>query len=274
MKRISALFVTAVFIFFSSACRKTAPQSKEIGNIPCEVKLLLNNDLVLDEDKLLSENILEKLMLDKEYENYEAAFLDTADRAFLSDGWVNRIRMEEGKKKYTISYKKRFKVNGEDLEGSLEAAAAAGFPQDDQDFEPEVDWGYRSMTLSFKNETKIKTKKHLPEGDAAVEIVMENMPSREKRSENCQLEVVGPLKLKRYNGSEDDNIRVEVWEIAHGEQTWYITEYSIECESVQNAVKQRESAIQMLDALGILLHEDGLKTEMILLGKDEVKTEN
>jgi hypothetical protein len=124
MKRMFAFVFTVVFLISSATCRESAPLSNEDGNISCEVKLLLNSDLVLDEDGLLSETVLEKLMLDREYGNYEAAFLDTADRTYLSTGWVNRIHMKEGKKKYTVRFKKRIKVNGQDLERALAAAGA------------------------------------------------------------------------------------------------------------------------------------------------------
>ena len=272
MKRMIAFVFTVVFLISFAARRESAPLSNEDGNISCEVKLLLNSDLVLDEDGLLSETVLEKLMLDREYGNYEAAFLDTADRTYLSTGWVNRIHMKEGKKKYTVRFKKRFKVTGQDLESALAAAEAEGFSRQDPQFEAEADWGYDSMTLSFTNETAIKTKNHFPQGNAAIETVAKNIPSAEKSAAGGQLEVVGPLKLKRYNGAKDDRIRVEVWEIADQEPRWYITEYSFKCESMQEAAKRRDSAIRMLDELGILMHEGGLKTEMILLGRDAVKT--
>ena len=46
--------------------------------------------------------------------------------------------------------------------------------------------------------------------------------------------------------------------------TQYIAEFSRECQNVQEAAELRDIFIEKLDGMGILLHEDALKTELIL----------
>ena len=279
-RMIVLLFAILTAVSFS-ACKNasvSSAASPQAFDPPCEIKLLLDNDLVMDQDQCLLESIVQKLSLDADYEEYEAAFLDTADRAYLNAGWVNRLRKKAGKKKYTIDYKKRVSVSNSDLESALAAAEADGVSLGSGAFEAEVDWGYSQMTLSLSCDVDIKQKGKksvpFPEDSEAVKIVKENMPAAEKTGKGVEsaagLEVVGPVKMKRYSGSEDDSIRVEIWAIPYNEETWYITEYSIECESMQEAQKRRDNVIRTLDEMGILKHEDGLKTTMILLGPDAV----
>ena len=187
---------------------------------------------------------------------------------------------KEKKKNYKITYKKRYSVTDGDLDAAFALAADDGFTLEDPEFSAEIDWGYSGMTLSFSLDVDIDLEEDaefaLPQGRDAAEIVAENMPEREKQWAGGNvagkiadaLEVTRPARAKRYSGVEDDNIRVEVWEIrVHGE-TRYVTEYSIACDSVEEAAGLRDQAMERLDALGILQRKSELKTEMILEGAE------
>ena len=55
-------------------------------------------------------------------------------RDFLNAGWINRIRVKEEKNKYTITYKKRYPVQDDDMEAALAAARDDGFSLYDEQF--------------------------------------------------------------------------------------------------------------------------------------------
>ena len=51
----------------------------------------------------------------KQGETYLVAYLETPDIDYLNAGWVNRIRAKSGKKKITLTYKKRVEIRNGDI---------------------------------------------------------------------------------------------------------------------------------------------------------------
>ena len=270
-----------------------APYPKVIGTSPvgtalqkkepaCEIKLLLDSSLVLDENNLLRESIRERFGIGEEYETIGAVYLDTPACDYLKAGWVNRIRVKEGKNRYTLTYKKRYPVPNGDLEAALQAAREDGFSLFDAQFPAEVDWGYAKMTLSFSADMNVKTKEmpdiSLLERSQAVQMLEEKMPSEMENwgaagwgtGNIGQIRIAGPVQFLRYTGTlEEQSIRIEVWPIQGTDGTQNIVEFSSECENVEEAAGLRDGFIAVLDEMGILLHEDALKTELILNQPDK-----
>ena len=240
----------------------------------CEIKLLLDSDLVLDEDQLLTQELRDYFQTGEEYKTIHVAYLDTAERDYLNEGWINRIRVKEGKKKYTLTYKKRYPVEDDHVEAALEEASRDGFSSSDSPFSAEIDWGYSKMTLSFSCDVGLKTDT-IPDLDVleeaeAVSMIQDHMPSMEagldvEVTKADQMEIAGPIHYLRYSGMLGDyDIHIEIWPIPDGEETIPVVELSAKCDDVEEAAEEREDLIEILDEMGILMHSDALKTQMIL----------
>lgn len=249
----------------------------EAISLPCEIKLLLDNESVLDEENLLKESIREAFQTGNDYEGIYVEYLDTAERDFQNAGWTNRIRLKEGKSKYTLTYKRRFAVTGNDLASAVADACGEGFSISDKELSAEVDWGYSRMTLSFSKESEIKSESPLDitllDRSDAIQMVADHMPPEEK---NCQsdswgttlireAQMAGPVRFMRYSGVFDGyDIRIEIWPIESRGDVEYISEFSAYAEDMDEAAVMHERLISSLDKMGILLPVDALKTRMIL----------
>ena len=117
-------------------------------NLACEIKLLLDSEQVLGEDHQLTRSMLKAFQMD-EPRSIEVIYLDTPERDYLKAGWVSRIRVKEGKPKYTITYKMRYPVRDSDVDAALAVARADGLTLRESPYPAEIDWGYSKMTLSF-----------------------------------------------------------------------------------------------------------------------------
>ena len=196
----------AVFLFMLLCCLCPgirAADSEEIVS-EYEIKLLLDGDRVLDADHLLKKEFREAFQMKKQGETYLVAYLETPDMDYLNAGWINRIRAKSGKKKITLTYKKRVEIRNGDIEAALKIAAeelpgmetllnpdretavngSADMSEDGESpFVIEVDWGYEKMTLNLTHETDVRTESkvdELPERGEAVQMIARYMPDTEK----------------------------------------------------------------------------------------------
>ena len=247
-------------------------------NLACEIKLLLDNSQVLGEDHLLTESMLKAFQIEEEPRRIEVIYLDTPARDYLKAGWISRIRVKEGKPRYTITYKMRYPVQDGDVDSALAVARANGLSLHESPYPAEIDWGYSKMTLSFAANAEVKTEK-APElkqlsPDKAVRMAVQNLPSAVKDQdpdslENEQLkniQVVGPVRFLRYEGMlGKQSVRIEVWPIpSESGRIGYTAELSRACKNLMEAAEIRIKLIEKLDKMGILIHGDNLKTQMIL----------
>ena len=91
-----------------------------------EVKLLLDSQKVLGDDHLLKEEWKQAFGITEDYLPIEVMYLDTPEKDFHREGWINRLRLKSGKKKAERTYKKRYPVAGADLAAACEAAKKDG----------------------------------------------------------------------------------------------------------------------------------------------------
>lgn len=103
-------------------CARPALAQDRQGLSSVEVKLVLENDAVLDAEGSPTEMACELFGLDPEYSTREVAYLETASREFIGEGWTNRVCHKEDKKKLEITFKKRYAVEGTDIESALTLA--------------------------------------------------------------------------------------------------------------------------------------------------------
>ncbi len=240
-------------------------------DVAFEVKFLLDNSKVLDSNNVPVKE-LQDLFAVKKTNQRTVLYIESADRRFNDGGWINRVREKEGKKNVELAYKRRYAVQGTDIDGAIERAIKDNPRVTDGRYEAEIDWGYEKMTLSFTAEVKIDK----PEGgmkgmseDALLTNMLSNMPFDEggwmlakfRSSKIANPKIAGPVDYIRYIGSyKDVEIDIEVWEV----KGTYITELSFEADDLESATALRNEIMELLDSKGILLHKDSLKTQMIL----------
>lgn len=254
-----------------------------------EVKFLLDEHQVLDGDHLLKAGFLEGFGIDATTvpDPIEVLYIETRDRDFQSQGWSNRLRIKQVRKKVRVecTHKWRTAVDEADVEGvasALERARELGIPT----FGPrkwEVDWGCDKMTLSASFAKNAKGRGISSLGELtlrdALAYASSAMPDVERDWTRIgwggeQLEraqVAGPLTFHRYMGRLDqgkgDALKVtfEIWPLPQGgSSVEYCCELSLVARGYERARTAREVARGMLGKKGILLDRDSLKTGTVL----------
>ena len=266
-KLLFTFVVVIAFVLLSAGAAFAA----ETPNYTFEVKFLLDSTKVLGSDNVPLKD-LQDLFAVKKTNQRVVLYIDSSDRTFNNGGWINRVREKEGKKNIELAYKKRYAVQGTDVNAAIEKAIKDNPSLADGRYEAEIDWGYDKMTLSFTNEVKIDKPKGGLKGMSQADLVsalMANMPfdengwmfARFKSATIPNVRIAGPVDYIRYMGSyKDVEIDIEVWQVKDS----VITELSFEADNLESATALRNEIMGILDGRGILLHKDSLKTNMIL----------
>lgn len=241
-----------------------------------EIKFLLDADKVLTDEHLLTDDFRALIGAGTDYRSIDVIYLETEGRDFLNEGWVNRIRWKENKKKIECTCKKRYPLSGEDaaaIRAALAQAEADGFVFSDTAYSAQIDWGFSKMTLSAEKEVsgKYKDYRSLSQFSTAdaIKFFEKTMPDEERdwgekrwgAAMLAQAQKVGPLQYRRIKGSwEGTEADVEIWPMKDG----YITELSFKVTGLAAASALRERMTALLEEKGVLLHMDSLKTQTIL----------
>jgi len=244
-----------------------------------EVKFLLDSNQVLNSDHLLKKEYRNYFETGSDYLTMGILYMDTEMQDFNNQGWINRIRVKEGKSDFELTYKKRYSIQNGNIEEALTLANQEGFDATDTNYSAEIDWGYSKMTLSLSCKKEKSNTDYddleLPKKNAAIDMMKDKMPGKEEDLlyENWGKDTIenakkaGPVYCYRYEGDYDGtDIDIEIMPIenqASGEIT-YVTEASFKSDDYREASEIRENMMNDLDELGILKHEDSLKTQMIL----------
>lgn len=242
-----------------------------------EVKFLLDSEKVLDAEGRLTEECSSWFTLE-EYRPIEVIYFDTKDRAFFKEGWINRLRLKEGKKKAERNFKKRYSVNGEDIGPLLKLAKNDGFDLTDRDCSAQIDWGYSKMTLSLDWEDSERFKDYTSltqcSAEEAIAFMLEAMPSGEAnwKTENWgtdllqSAEMAGPLQFLRVKGTLGEmEITIEIWSVGrNGSADTLLTELSFKTDDYETAARERAQFTAFLEDKGVLLKDDSHKTEIVL----------
>ncbi len=263
--------------------RKKAVKKNPLSVVSFEVKFLLDPGIVLTGDHLLADEWLQTFQIETDYTSYDVIYVETADRDFLAEGWINRLRWKNGKNKTEITYKKRYNLSGDSIScvsEALEQAAADGFDLSDDDYSFEIDWGYERMTLSVDTEAagQHRIYESLTEFSAAdaVRFIKSEMPDTEADWKETSWGIsladsarkAGPIRFLRAKGTweETTEVTIEIWPVRQPDtgDTAYITELSFTADDYETAAAERQRLAVFLDEKGILLHHDALKTETII----------
>ena len=128
-----------------------------------------------------------------------------------------------------LTYKRRYPVQGDDIDAALAAAARQGFDTAARNYDVEVEWGFRRKTLSFtrKEEVGGPGDAALPKLDAARQFALDKLPERLAhwihdgwaKSVLAEARLYGPVDGKRWTSRRDeidDQIVLELWQIRKG----------------------------------------------------------
>ena len=250
-----------------------------MDKISYEVKFLLSPDKVLTVNHQLAEEVADQFGVGASYTPIDVIYLETADRTFLSEGWVNRIRWKGGKKKPELTCKKRCPVTGEDpaaVLAALDRVAADGIDLQSDSCSLEVDWGSSQMTLSVTWEASGKFKDYqsldqFNTGDA-ISYFAEFMPLEEKDwnypgwgTDNlARAQRVG-IKMFRVKGIwEDTEVTFDITTLPSDGAAEELVELSFKAQSYSEAAEKRRRLTASMEESGILLNADALKTQKIL----------
>jgi len=277
--RLCAICCSMFVLFTSFPNNRTIMAASNMSISTYEVKYLLDSSKVLNSAKNLDSTYRNLFQTGSDYTTTNVMYLDTKDRDFNQEGWINRIRVKEDANEFELIFKKRYPVSGTDIKGALTTAKEEGFTSSDTNYTAEIDWGYSKMTLSIKCE-KTKSNKdykdlELPSKSEAIKIIKDKMPGKEEhwgynnwgtdKIDNASK--VGPLKYKKYKGTCNGiKVVIEIWPVKNSLTgiTNYITELSFKTTSYDTASSLRSSFMNYLDKEGILIHEDSLKTQTVM----------
>jgi hypothetical protein len=278
-RRISDLIwlVITLSLFASILARAAEPASLGV-----EVKFFLNPPKVLDADYTPDRALLAAFQVEKEPKRIQMQFLDGSKTELHKEKWDVRLRTIQGEDHLELTFKRRYPVE-DHLEAALANAAREGFDAAENDYKPELEWGYQKQTLTFASEKRAShvgaRNLNLPSGKNARELVFrEKMPEELKHWKErdwakrvlSTARVYGPVEGKRWPGSHadiDDEISIEVWALPtdNGRGVEHIVEISFKKKEYDGRTRaKREKLLELLKKEGWLWEEDVLKTELIL----------
>lgn len=258
----------------------------ETGTKPLsfEIHFQLQEDKILNADGELKQEYLDLFQAgEKKIKTYGLAYFETPDMKFQEEGWINRVRMQEGKaeKGFELTFKKRYPMPEDDIGAAVRRAEAEGFDLEGEGWEAQIEWNYSGMTLSLSTERTGDAKgrggiEDLKPGDAA-EMLKQNMPGEEKnwKTENWgiarmeEAQMAGPVFFRRYTGNYlGRKVQIEIWPVKDRKSgtEFLITELSFKEKEFEAAFAGREEIKESLENLGILVPDDSLKTSRILKG--------
>ena len=134
---VHAVLLACLLLLSVSVC-----VGESLDNITFEVKFLLDSDQVLT-GNLPTETLSEQFGLET-CRSIEIIYLETSDKAFSQDGWINRIRWRSWKNKpLEFTFKKRYSITEDNIAAALAQVSADGLGGADI----EIDWGYSKMTM-------------------------------------------------------------------------------------------------------------------------------
>lgn len=266
--------LVALVLFVMMAVTMLVPAMAEPMEVEgVEVKYLLDPAKVLDAEGKPTEEVLKLLGWTGKVKNRGMQFLDVEGKLYNEAGWSNRVRIKQGDDEYDVTFKKRYTVENGDIAAALALAEADGFVKGLEDYEAELDWGYNKLTLSISYEESVDKVGYddtvLPSLEDSIAFVQANMPEFVKAvdADITKAVLCGPVYYPRYTGElAGMELDIEICAITNQKtgETEYIFEVAFSTDTYEEAVGKRDEIMKILDDAGVLLKEDGLKTNKIL----------
>lgn len=206
-------------------------------------------------------------------------YLDTDGLDLCAEGWSVRIKRDESARKFCLTFKKRYPVNG-DLGRVLDRANHEGFDASDTNYDAQIDWCYHTRTLDLAADKKTLTENYdglgMPDDDASREMVLraDKLPGKlgKWRPDDWaatrlhDARVHGPVVESAYHGQfAGHEVQLQITPLHDRAGIGYhYVEVTTESGDLLTASALRDRLIATLDAAGWLLHEDAFKTELVL----------
>lgn len=246
-----------------------------------EVKFLLDAAKVLDTNHELTPELISTFSLPTTATKIAVVFVDTDKKTLYNAGWSPRIRKVEGKRGFELTYKKRYPIESEEtksIDAALDRANADGFDANADKYEAQVEWGYDRMTLSISRDKKAGDAEigsvSLPDVAEASSMLVGQAPDKFDNDGGPgsgtdalrRGRVYGPVLTRRYVGTLSGvRMTVEVWPIPlKTGVTKYVVEASFKADSKKDGAKPRAAVTELLDAKHWLVHQESLKTQLVM----------
>lgn len=193
-----------------------------------EVKMLVDPGEALTKDGKPTDQLIKAFALG-EPKDAEMQFMDSKDRSLNAKGWIARVRAIQGKERMELTYKKRYEVDGDDIEAAIVRAANDGFAAVDEaeeddgkiekkPYELQVEWGLHQKTLTVSWKPKGGRLDggsiELPDEEEARKRVLKKLPSMMQGVRPALEEArrYGPVPGVRWTGEWlGDELTVEMW---------------------------------------------------------------
>jgi len=241
-----------------------------------ELKLLVDPALTLDEGFEPLGAVRDAFDID-ERQPMVMQFVDGVQLELNEAGWNVRLRAFEGENELQLTYKKRYQIDGDDIDGALAQAVADGFEADPDEYEAQVEWGLTRKVLSISKKVELAPEEadplNLPGEQRSRELAAANIPARleeqvSARDVLAEAHLYGPVRGERWKGKwRGKKISIEVWHIRAlpGMEEKPLVEVSVKEDDREKAQKIQEKLHDFLnDEQGWLIDGDSLKTQMIL----------
>lgn len=249
-----------------------------------EVKVFLDHTLVLDLEFKPTKQAERTFDLKNSNRKIAMQFLDSErlpdeeKRPLDAAGWNVRLRRFEDSGKLELSYKRRYSFERGQLASVLAEAAREGFHDKENDYEAQVEWGFKKQTLSFTRKKELDavglSELELPGVKKARAMAIREIPGKLDRTKQpgwakdllTNAKLYGPVLGKRWEGDwQGPKLSFEVWLIRGKDGTGYepVVELSFKAD-MHEASGLREKLIAFVRDQGWLLENDILKTKTIL----------
>lgn len=247
-----------------------------------EVKLLLKPTMVLGPDNKLNDAVLTAFNMRSTVKKLDVQYLDTSDKRIFLAHWSPRIRKIEDEEGFELTYKKRYPIKCEGIDGITAALGIAnknGFHAGETEYEAQVEWGYEKRTLSIsRKEAAAETEtsgEDLPgEGDSR-DMLLRAAPDKFNNAESDNWgtdalrasRIFGPVFVKRSTGKwEEKKVFIEVWPIRNDTNTGmeYLVEASFKTKRHEEATELRQKFVTYLEGKHWLFPKDVPKTDLIM----------
>lgn len=240
-----------------------------------EIKFFIDSSKVLNEIYELKSDIINLFQISDKPKLREILFIDTANQDMYKTGWILRNRKKTNK--YELTYKKRYKINDNDVNFALNELRD-NFKEIDSKSKIELEWGYTNKTLSLSLERNEDISNALATTTLSIEelqkMFIKNAPGQFtnwKESENWGIEQISkskaycPIHAMDYTGrwSETD-IEIDIWSRKINDNTDVVVEISFKATDEDIASQQHSKLKDFLYSNGLLITKDFSKTQWAL----------
>ncbi|OOR10091.1 hypothetical protein BW897_24450 [Bacillus cereus] len=199
-----------------------------------EIKFFLKLHRVLNEKFELNCEIIEEFDIKlKDVDETYIQFIDTNNRDMYTQGLILRNRIKREENTCELTYKKRYEIVKDDIQGALEKAKEDGFVVDKNEFNVEIDWGLTNKILNivYKPDKQPQLSGlELPSVETLREMFFNNGPQiffdSGKEIINHSVVYV-PVFSRKFKGTfKNKEINLEIWSMAECKEP--IVEISLE----------------------------------------------